>query len=683
MTRQNQNTNPQDVGNDLLHPLEFDQVVRHSPPAPSPTPQPVRDTPQVSLEQFRQYIEQQRPGLVQTIVHQAVENLNLYHPMPVSDVMRVIDTSMRIILEVLLDYDPRDLAPRVWGRLNIPDSYGLTLDQALQLMAISRYEFTRLSLPAIEQHIQGAAAGLLLLEQAHDAVVAHISRFYRQTLRKVNRALMALSHCNEALVDATDDTHLFHDVCKIIVEKGGYRMSWVAQIGPQRTVHPVAQAGHEYGYLSAIKHLWANPENDTPVHVAIRTGEPCIITDIATDPRTACCRDEALRRGYVSVISLPLISNRRTVGAVAIYSDEQEAFDTEEITLLSHLADNLAYGIGALRSRSRQKHAEKALKKSEQRFRTLIERNADPIVVLCNGIICFANPAAEHAFGMPASELIGYELGIPTLIDEKMELDVFDATGQHSIKEMHAVEIEWEDKKAYLATFRDVTAYKQMEHELEQRVRERTQRLLTELEERERTEQAILRHDVILESVQFAIERLLKTNHVQREIPVVLEHLGTATGVSRVAVFTIQPGEQAPSIQPQSEWVSPTIPTHNDDDDTGFHLGNACLHLPRWKERLGQGIPVYGDVQSLPDDERNVLLFYRIYSLLVLPVFVEQTWWGCIEFDDLQQERTWALADVETLKTAADLLGAALHRQQVETALWTCQDTLHTSQSVA
>ena len=56
---------------------------------------------------------------------------------------------------------------------------------------------------------------------------------------------------------------------------------------------------------------------------------------------------------------------------MAIYATEPNAFDDEEINLLLGLANDLAYGIMALRSRAEQRRAEEALKESEQKLRSL------------------------------------------------------------------------------------------------------------------------------------------------------------------------------------------------------------------------------------------------------------------------------------------------------------------------
>jgi len=73
------------------------------------------------------------------------------------------------------------------------------------------------------------------------------------------------------------------------------------------------------------------------------------VRDVHSDPLFAPWQAEALRRGYQSVLGLPLSSGDRAFGALAIYSEEPEAFDDDEVRLLQELANDLAHGIRTLR----------------------------------------------------------------------------------------------------------------------------------------------------------------------------------------------------------------------------------------------------------------------------------------------------------------------------------------------
>ena len=48
-----------------------------------------------------------------------------------------------------------------------------------------------------------------------------------ETLRQASRALKAITACRQALIRATNERELLNEVCRIIVEVGGYRMAWV------------------------------------------------------------------------------------------------------------------------------------------------------------------------------------------------------------------------------------------------------------------------------------------------------------------------------------------------------------------------------------------------------------------------------------------------------------------------
>jgi sigma-B regulation protein RsbU (phosphoserine phosphatase) len=185
-----------------------------------------------------------------------------------------------------------------------------------------------------------------------------------EELLHVNRAHRALSACNEALVRATDESALLQEVCRIIVQEAGYRFSWVghAEHDEAKSVTPLAYAGVEDGYLKTLGITWADAERGRgPTGTCIRTRETVVAKNIATDPSMIPCRAEALKRGYASSISIPLMFNSTVFGALIIYAAEPEAFGVEEVRLLTELASDLAFGIGTLRTRAERARAEVAL----------------------------------------------------------------------------------------------------------------------------------------------------------------------------------------------------------------------------------------------------------------------------------------------------------------------------------
>lgn len=185
------------------------------------------------------------------------------------------------------------------------------------------------------------------------------------SLRRLNRELRAISNCNQVLIRSEDEQTLLNDICRIICDEAGYRMAWVgyAEYDEAKTVRPVAWAGNEIGYLADANITWADTERGRgPTGTAIRSGESAYIQDFATDPKVAPWRENALLRGYRSTIGLPLKDeSAKAFGALTIYSMEPNAFTNDEIQLLERLAEDLAFGIMVLRTRTERKLAEEAL----------------------------------------------------------------------------------------------------------------------------------------------------------------------------------------------------------------------------------------------------------------------------------------------------------------------------------
>lgn len=185
-----------------------------------------------------------------------------------------------------------------------------------------------------------------------------------QMEKHLTRALKLLSKCNTTLIHADNEQTLLVDICRLAVEIGGYRMAWVGypENDEHKTIRPVAQSGYEHGFLDHIKISWADNEwGQGPTGTAVRTGATIVNSDTQTNSRLIPWRQAATERNYHSSISLPLATKNKMLGALNIYSSEANAFSAEEISLLEELANDLAFGIETLRTRTLHNVAEKKL----------------------------------------------------------------------------------------------------------------------------------------------------------------------------------------------------------------------------------------------------------------------------------------------------------------------------------
>ena len=178
-----------------------------------------------------------------------------------------------------------------------------------------------------------------------------------------------------------------------------------------------------------------------------------------------------------------------------------------------------------------------------------------------------------------------------------------------------------------------------------------------------------LRRDAILEAVAFAAERFLLVSDWRQVAPEVLARLGIAAGASRAYIFenvTDPMGRASTSIV--CEWTAPGIepqienPAIRSADWRDSGLG-------RWAEAMERGESIAGSVRSFPPSEWPILEAQSIRSLAAFPVFSGRRWWGLVGLDDCVSDRQWAKNEIDALRAAASVLGAAVQRRHSDDQL--------------
>ena len=193
---------------------------------------------------------------------------------------------------------------------------------------------------------------------------------------RASRALRILSDSNQALIRISDEKALLEEVCRIAVRVGGFCLAWVGLVEHDegRTLRPVAHAALAPEGVGSAGRIWVEDGlGRGPADAAIRSGRPCLVHSILADPDLAPWHDTAVRRGYGSVIALPLSSEGRALGALVIYAGDEDAFDSREVAVLEELAGDLSFGVTALRTRAKRDRAEGRLHREAERGSRLLE----------------------------------------------------------------------------------------------------------------------------------------------------------------------------------------------------------------------------------------------------------------------------------------------------------------------
>jgi diguanylate cyclase (GGDEF)-like protein/PAS domain S-box-containing protein len=173
------------------------------------------------------------------------------------------------------------------------------------------------------------------------------------------------------------------------------------------------------------------------------------------------------------------------------------------------------------------------------------------------------------------------------------------------------------------------------------------------------------RREAILLAAAFAAERFLRGGHWEESAREVLARLGAATGATRVYLYRAQPDDPSGAAL-VLRWHAADAP----EVDAGavLSLRGAGAALQPFTAPLAHGQPLHGNTADQEPGVRAVLAAFDVLSFAVVPVFAGALW-GVLGVSDCASERAWAEGELEGLRTAADLLGAALLREQAERAL--------------
>jgi len=195
-----------------------------------------------------------------------------------------------------------------------------------------------------------------------------------------------------------------------------------------------------------------------------------------------------------------------------------------------------------------------------------------------------------------------------------------------------------------------------------------------DITERKRVENELQQRDAILQVVADVANIFLKISDWQdatweKEINSLLEKLGNTIKASHAYVFENYSAEDGSvRMSMRYEWTAPGF--ESDLDNPKYqNVPVVDKYLESWNNSIRLGIPYVGDGKHLsPQDLQNINL-RGMHALLDVPIYVDGQWWGTIGFDEMTGPREWSKAEVGALFVAANLLGAAIKRQQMDSML--------------
>lgn len=304
--------------------------------------------------------------------------------------------------------------------------------------------------------------------------------------------------------------------------------------------------------------------------------------------------------------------------------------------------------------RSKAGSAEQNVPAWDQNFqyRALFEQTEDCVFIISFDLRYIAvNPQATHLLGYSEQELIGKSVNEIMYQDAPSASEnILGDTSRLFERLMHRkdgsilpVEIRTsivyneDGSPAYVQTIaRDITERKSSEHSLKYRNR-------------------------VLAFMNDAAERLLRSSDIQKEIPEILELLGITTDLAACAILKAHDQHRFENgFDIFFEWHNPLAPQSDLQMVTHYLLANRSVNFR----------DLFINAKVFTEDSAG----FPPVSIAFIPLLEADHAWGFVGLLAPETQPEWAPVQREAIRTAANIIGAALHHQYIEEKIYASEE---------
>jgi PAS domain S-box-containing protein len=171
------------------------------------------------------------------------------------------------------------------------------------------------------------------------------------------------------------------------------------------------------------------------------------------------------------------------------------------------------------------------------------------------------------------------------------------------------------------------------------------------------------RQAALLNSVSFATEQLLGMTDREKNVNKVLRQLAAEANVSRI--YVMEKRQDMSSSYYPVVYECSASPTFKEEY---YRLINEIRgnHVRLHAAELAQDKALQFRTTDLDEEVQEVLLSLGIHVGIILPIFADGRWWGCLGLDQCSTDQRWSEPEVSAFKATAHVLGALLAHANVE-----------------
>ncbi|MCL1847150.1 MAG: response regulator [Coriobacteriia bacterium] len=176
----------------------------------------------------------------------------------------------------------------------------------------------------------------------------------------------------------------------------------------------------------------------------------------------------------------------------------------------------------------------------------------------------------------------------------------------------------------------------------------------------------LIQRDNLLYVINNVAERLLSSDpaNLKADLHEAMGTLASSVDMDRMYVWKNAEIDGKLGYIQQYEWVAErSKDVMSVREMTGFTYIDS---VPIWAEHFELGKSVNSPVAELSDIEQEMLTPYGIKSIVIIPVIIQDQFWGFVSFDDLHREHRFDEEEINLLRSGALIIASAVNRAQSE-----------------
>lgn len=241
----------------------------------------------------------------------------------------------------------------------------------LQSRGYVRYEDIPLETPA-GQVVHVEFISNVYQEGEHSIIQCNIrdttERFeIQRKLEHYVQTLVTINKCNSSLLQNYNEQALGNAICKALVIEGGFAAVWLgleANEDGKILLKFTSSGGLDRSELPSEVILQADRLEDSELISALKTREAFSLNSQLTERLPRVVSQLIEQKGFQSCAVIPLPESVDIDGLLIVFSFAADRFDSDTLSLLSRLTDDLGFGISDIRVRAEHNENQKKLVRS-------------------------------------------------------------------------------------------------------------------------------------------------------------------------------------------------------------------------------------------------------------------------------------------------------------------------------